>query len=221
MIEFELQRIQGRKTLAVYIGHDGKVVVRSPYGMDIEHINKFIASKSDWIAKKLRAASEEMSFVPDIKNDENIVISGETYKIKRTENSRCSVVGDILYLPYENCETAFKNYIKKAFLPYISQRTSLFAKNCGLTYKQVKIGTAAKRWGSCTCDNVINYSISVALLPLNLIDYIIMHELCHTKEKNHGNGFYFLLEKFMPDYKKRQILLKKYSALCGFFSKKK
>ena len=74
-------------------------------------------------------------------------------------------------------------------------KTGVFAQKHGLRYSQVKISSAATRWGSCSGKRVINLSLYLMLLPERLIDYVILHELAHTVEMNHGSGFWKLLDK--------------------------
>jgi predicted metal-dependent hydrolase len=93
---------------------------------------------------------------------------------------------------------------------YLPQRTSYFAEKTNLFPKSVKITSAKTRWGSCSGKDNISYTYRIMILPNHLIDYIILHELCHIKQKNHGKGFYDLLETFLPDYKNLQKELRKF-----------
>ncbi len=74
-------------------------------------------------------------------------------------------------------------------------KTALLAKQHGLTYNSVKIGSSRGRWGSCSTRRDINYSLFLMLLPERLIDYVVLHELAHTVEMNHSDRFWQLLER--------------------------
>jgi len=74
-------------------------------------------------------------------------------------------------------------------------KTALFAKQHGLTYGNVKIGSSRGRWGSCSTHKDINYSLFLMLLPERLIDYVVLHELAHTVELNHSEKFWHLLKQ--------------------------
>lgn len=74
-------------------------------------------------------------------------------------------------------------------------KTAQFARQHGLTYQSVKIGSSRGRWGSCSTKKDINYSLFLMLLPEQLIDYVVLHELAHTVEMNHGDKFWQLLER--------------------------
>lgn len=92
---------------------------------------------------------------------------------------------------------------------YLSGRTEYFSELMGLEPAGIKITSAKKRFGSCSGKNSICYSWRLMQYPPEAIDYVVVHELAHIKYKNHGKNFYKLIEKYLPDYKNREKLLKK------------
>ena len=98
--------------------------------------------------------------------------------------------------------------IKKNALPYLKERTEYFSAIMGLEPTGVKITSAKKRFGSCSAKNSICYSWRLMLYPKEAIDYVVVHELAHIAHKNHGPQFYALIEKYLPDYKEREKLLR-------------
>lgn len=89
----------------------------------------------------------------------------------------------------------------KSILPVRLERLS---KQCGLPYASVKINSSKGRWGSCSARKNINLSFFLMLLPSHLIDYVLLHELCHTREMNHSERFWGLLNQF-TDGKSRAL----------------
>ena len=98
--------------------------------------------------------------------------------------------------------------IKKNALPYLKERTEYFSAIMGLEPTGVKITSAKKRFGSCSAKNSICYSWRLMLYPKEAIDYVVVHELAHIAHKNHSSQFYALIEKYLPDYKEREKLLR-------------
>ncbi len=93
----------------------------------------------------------------------------------------------------------------------LPRRIALLSERTGLGYKSVKINVSKGRWGSCSMHKDINLSCSLMLLPGHLIDYVILHELCHTLEMNHGGHFWQLMDTFTGGCAKRlREELKKY-----------
>ena len=83
--------------------------------------------------------------------------------------------------------------LRKEAKLYIPKKTMELANRHKLTVSNIKINSAKTRWGSCTARNSLNFSLFLMQLPYELIDYVILHELSHTIHKNHGSGFYDLL----------------------------
>ena len=91
------------------------------------------------------------------------------------------------------------------------QKTHFYEGIIGVECTGVKITSARTRWGSCSARNSVCYSYRTMLLEDDLQDYIVVHELCHIKQKNHSPAFYKEIEKVLPDYKLRQQRLKNFS----------
>lgn len=98
--------------------------------------------------------------------------------------------------------------LKIKALPYLTERTKYFSDIMGVKYSGIKITSAKKRFGSCNGKNSICYSWHLMQYPPEAIDYVVVHELAHIIYKNHSKDFYKLIEKYLPDYKNREKLLK-------------
>lgn len=90
--------------------------------------------------------------------------------------------------------SAILRAMKKAAETYLPPLLSMWAERFGLTYRKVRITGARSRWGSCSAARTISLSCYLMLLPVKLMDYVILHELAHTKEMNHGPRFWELLD---------------------------
>ena len=106
--------------------------------------------------------------------------------------------------------THFLRIEATAFLP---SRLKLLAETHGFQYTSLKINSARRRWGSCSAKKQINLSLYLMLLPEELIDFVIVHELCHTREMNHGERFKKLMRAIFPNYDELNKSLKKQSIL--------
>ena len=98
--------------------------------------------------------------------------------------------------------------LKKLAQEYIPPRVAEFSRVMELYPNGVKITSAKTRHGSCSGKNNLCFSYRLMRYPKEAVDYVIVHELAHIKHKNHQKEFYELIEKYMPDYKERQRLLK-------------
>lgn len=103
--------------------------------------------------------------------------------------------------------------LKKQAQKIVELKTAHFARKYGFFYNRIAIRDQRTRWGSCSSKGNLNYNYKIVLLPENCIDYIIVHELCHLRELNHGPRFWSLLESILPDYLERISELKKFKVL--------
>jgi len=90
---------------------------------------------------------------------------------------------------------------KKKAQEIIPQRVRWYSKATGIRYRRVRISNARKRWGSCSAKGNLNFSWRLALAPLEVIDYVVVHELSHIVHGNHSQRFWALVNKFYPNYK--------------------
>lgn len=87
------------------------------------------------------------------------------------------------------------------------ERTAIYQKALGVAPKSIKIDKICNRWGSCNTRKEITYNYLIVTLPMELIDYIVVHELCHIYHMNHDRSFWRKVGSIMPDYKKRMKML--------------
>ena len=93
-------------------------------------------------------------------------------------------------------------------LKYIPQRVEYFSKIVGVDYGRITIRNQRTRWGSCSSKGNLNFNCLLMLTPTEVIDYVVVHELCHRKEMNHSKNFWIEVEKVIPDYKRSVKWLK-------------
>ena len=119
----------------------------------------------------------------------------------------------------EISDNEIQNYIRKAIerawkkeaKSYLPFRVKELAEQYNFKFKNVTIKNSKTRWGSCSSNNNINLNINLINLPLKLIDYVILHELVHTVEKNHSTNFWNLLNTYLPNAKNLNRELNKYA----------
>ena len=91
------------------------------------------------------------------------------------------------------------------------------ASEMGASYPSLSVTSAKTRWGSCSYNNALHFSFRLLYAPIEVIDYVAVHELSHTFYKNHGREFWATVERYVPDYKKKRAWLKEKSLLMEIF----
>ncbi|MBQ6353891.1 MAG: M48 family metallopeptidase [Lachnospiraceae bacterium] len=171
MFDYQLIRSK-RKTIAIQVTRDGKVVVRAPLFSTDRQIAKFIEEHEDWVTEKLGEAE----------NDDRI--------------------SSLDFTPAE-----IRVYKKRA-QGIISRRVAHYAGIMDVDYNRITIRDQKSRWGSCSEGKNLNFSWRLILMPIEVMDYVVVHELAHLKQMNHSQAFWEEVEKILPNYKEQRKWLK-------------
>ena len=102
------------------------------------------------------------------------------------------------------------NFYKKEILKYLPTLVEIHSKKMNLIPTSIKYRKNKRTWGSCNHKNELNFNILLMKFPIELMEYVIIHELAHIEHKNHSKKFWDLVEEFCPDYKQREKLFKKF-----------
>ena len=89
----------------------------------------------------------------------------------------------------------------------LTQRTAYFARQIGVTYGRITVRDQKTRWGSCSQTGNLNFNFRLILAPLEVLDYVVVHELCHRRQMNHSTQFWQEVAQVLPDYRKRKAWL--------------
>jgi hypothetical protein len=93
----------------------------------------------------------------------------------------------------------------------IAGRVNHFAHHIGRWPRLIKIKNQKKQWGSCSSNGIVRFNWKVIMTPISVLDYVVVHELCHLLHPHHSAQFWQKVQSIIPDYKKKRDLLKEYS----------
>jgi len=200
-----------RKTLSLSINEDAELVVRAPKRLSIEKIQDFIDKKENWIQSKKRLIEDQLKDVK--KNQNNLLYLGSLFPItiKQSESKALVFNGEEFItnsIDPKALSLSIKKWYKNKFREIALPRVAYFSDQHNLTVNQVRIKNQKTMWGSCSSKNNINLNYLLIMAPMDVIDYVIVHELVHTIHRNHSVNFWNSVESIMPDFMKHRQWLK-------------
>ncbi len=200
-LEYRLVRSK-RKTLALYVLPDASVEIRAPFRMQASEIEAFAASKKDWIETHVQAVQQKIRERERYSAGEGdtVLFLGKEYPVRFAEQGAVRLEQGDCILPVDERERkrALIEWYRREAEGQLPQFIEKWKSFTGISCRSVRVGNAAGRWGSCTGRNDIRLSWRLILLPEELIDYVAVHELCHTVEHNHSPMFWKKVETVLP-----------------------
>ena len=209
-----------RKTLSVCIDSLGRVTVRAPKRCSEERIFAFLRDKEAWILKhKSKTAGACMRLPGENLDGFTFSLLGKDCLVSLAERRNIAFDAEsyTLYLPQNNARERLVRWLKDNAKRILSTVTEQKAKEMGVSYASVRITSAKTRWGSCSANNAIRYTFRLLYAPKEVIEYVVVHELSHTVQKDHSKAFWAVVERFVPDWKARRKWLKDNAVLMEIF----
>jgi predicted metal-dependent hydrolase len=204
-----------RRTIALVITAEAQLVVRAPLRAPVATINDVIREKSGWIRKKIAEMKQRPQIVVHAYDEGEIFwFLGRPYPlhfvdstvkgtgIERTD--RLCVSLDIR----PDLPARLKRWYVEEAGKEIKTRCMWFSMTTGYAPSSVRITDACGRWGSCTYRGGLNFSWRLIQTPLEIVDYVIVHELVHIRQHDHSKKFWAMVKEIMPDYERRRAWLR-------------
>jgi len=190
---------------------DGRVIVTAPRHTSLRTIEAFIEAKADWITRHLNAARENTPIDLTSPNA-HLYWRGERcpVQIEHGETAQLTIENGtarfVLPHPSNPAEllALFQAHCKRHASHTLLPRIEHWAAIMGLQPTRIGFRRARTRWGSCSSRNSLSFNTWMMILPDELIDYIIVHELAHILHKNHSHDFWDLVAQYLPDWKQRR-----------------
>jgi predicted metal-dependent hydrolase len=200
-----------RRTIALHIEPDGTVVVKAPKLMFDFQIRQFVASHKDWIDKHV----EKRHYASHSREQGTYLYLGKTLQLDVGNYLHIAVKGDVLQFPealvFRKEKELHDWYIRQA-REIITTQTEYYAQRMKTSYKEITFSDTRSQWGRCTHDNRLQFNWRLVMAPLMVINYVVIHELSHTMEKNHTQMFWMKVRSQNPSYRQQIKWLKDHGA---------
>ncbi len=213
-IYFTLHKTK-RKTIGIIIDSNGDVKVHAPYYVSEKQICEVVKRKADWIIKKINEVKERNlnSVCRQFASGEKFLYLGKEYTLEIVEKdlgkSEVSIQGDTLavYIPWglyaesrrQAIEAALIKWYKQRFAEIAKERIDKYSLQLKVAPCKVMIKNQKTRWGSCSKKRNVNLNWRLIMAPVDIIDYVVVHELCHLKVMNHSKDFWNLVASVLPN----------------------
>lgn len=223
MITPDLISRSNRRTLSLSILKDGQIVVKAPLKMSNETISKFIFEKQSWIQEKLAFLHNNRQKFDNVLSYKKFLLFGNEYDIKLASVKKIQTSNDDMTIlvpvqtPKDKIIPKLVQWYKKYAKTILEERVAYLSNIMKLTPTSLKITDTKGRWGACNSRGVISFNFRVVMLDPSIIDYVIVHELCHLVEMNHSQKFWNLVFSFLPSAKTTKQKIKEYGFLLTLY----
>ncbi len=214
MVDFPAVKIirSLRKTLSLHISPKGELIVKAPFFIPEKIIHNFIKQKEDWILQSLQKVKSKIIHKKTYSDGEEFLYLGDKHKFH---------LGDFKKISFKNEQLNFPEFMKfraqkeltSWYIKESKKEITFLVENLSVkmntTYKSIRFSDTSSKWGSCFPDNSLQFNWRLIMAPLLVINYVVIHELAHTMEKNHGYKFWSKVDSYTPAYKQHRKWLKK------------
>jgi len=208
-----------RRTLAIIVEDDGRVVVRAPLRLKQQAIDEFVQARESWIVAKRGQALERASrFVPkSYVSGEEFLYLGDSYPLYIEDRQRQPLLLNggfrLSRAALPRAEAVFERWYRRQALKVISARAAAYAAANGLAFNRIRVTSARRRWGSCGHNGNLSFAWRLVMAPPPVIDYVVVHELAHLKHRNHSKRFWNKVASMLPEYRERERWLSEHGDL--------
>ena len=218
--EIKIRKNKLARSVKLSVGVDGNLRASIPYYSPEFAVRRLVNGSRDEIRKMLATHNAKNSY-----QDGDLIGKTHTLFLRKFSGEEIKISNEgnqiLVQIPQE---LAFENplvqseirktvskILRKQAKSYLPRRIDFLAEKYGFSFEKLRFSHTGTRWGSCSSSGTISLNIALMNLPHHLIDYVIIHELCHTRQMNHSSKFWQEVEKYCPDYKKYVQEIKQFS----------
>ena len=218
--EIKIRKNKLARSVKLSVGVDGSLRASIPYYSPEFAVRRLVNGSRDEIRKMLATHNAKNSY-----QDGDLIGKTHTLFLRKFSGEEIKISNEgnqiLVQIPQE---LAFENplvqseirktvskILRKQAKAYLPRRIDFLSEKYGFSFEKLRFSHTGTRSGSCSSSGTISLNIALMNLPHHLIDYVIIHELCHTRQMNHSSKFWQEVEKYCPDYKKYVQEIKQFS----------
>jgi predicted metal-dependent hydrolase len=207
-LSIEVVRTKRRKTASIQV-IDGSIQAIVPEKLSETRVEALIQKRTPWIRRKLREQSQAVTPKPkEYVSGESFTYLGRNYRLKvsRGTDPKVKLKGGYLEvgLPKKpkdgEIRSAVVDWYEAHALERLTEKTNRYAGIMGVTPKSISVRDYKSRWGSCSSKGDISYNWRIIIAPHRIVDYVVVHELCHLKHPNHSPAYWKSVKREISTY---------------------
>ena len=217
-LEMLIERTKRKKTISLQV-KDNKLVIKAPRNVSRKNIDDVIQRKQKWIKQRAILNFEEQTlrnrkFIDNEKfyfrgNEYHLsLILGSEEDVKIVDGLLLVTCKDDGAMGSKDVKSLIEGFYLRESAKILNTRTNEFAKKMKVQPTGITVKNYVSKWGSCTSKNKISYNWRIIMAPDCIVDYLIIHELCHIIEHNHSKNFWHHVETHCKDFQKKRKWLR-------------
>ena len=220
--------------MAIRIDPKAGVVIYSPQFLKADKIEEIVGKRAQWIIEKQELVKNRGYLCPakEFVSGEAFPYLGKQYRLKVIKHAskkeeKCKLINGrfMVQINRHSDGRRVKRTVRKALVDWylgraeqtIPERVKLYARQIGKWPERIEIKNHKRRWGSCSHRGIVRFNWKIIMAPVTILDYVIVHELCHLICADHSPHFWQKVQTIIPDYTKRRVQLREYSIQMGCF----
>ncbi|MGB9771460.1 MAG: M48 family metallopeptidase [Candidatus Kapaibacteriota bacterium] len=224
IIEIKELVYRKRKNFCLRIDKKGDLIVIAPYFATEKEIRQVVEKKADWIIKtrELILRNKQKTQPLNFNEGETILYLGENYKI--VFHNKSEILLDerskVIFLPYGDKQTLERKLMRFYYeqaKEILKNELDRWSRTMGLRYKTFRLKNAQRLWGSCGKNGSINLNWRLILLPKEILEHIVIHELAHLVHRNHSKQFKYFVSQYSDNYQSKERWLRENSFILQMF----
>lgn len=214
-LEYHIKRSKRIKTSELIVDSD-RIEIRTPLNKSLQDTRNIILDKADWILRKQKQYQETIQeiIIPSFEENFTLPYLGKNYRLKIKKNQPTNTmrfVNGEFVVDITTSDTneerklqireLYEDWLKRMAQKILKRRVDTYAQKVGVNVQEISVKNSLKsRWASLTKKDSINFNMHLIKAPQEVIDYIILHEICHLKIRGHSHRYWALLYRYMPNY---------------------
>jgi predicted metal-dependent hydrolase len=208
-----------RRTLGLELRADGSLTVAAPHGLSLTSIRAFVESRRSWIDAKRALLVQTKPAAPRIQfhSGARLPYLGTELALKvsiasrRRAACRCESGSLVLNVPHDHAiQPTIETWYRRAAATHAAARLAYFAPLVGRAARKLVIRAQRTRWGSCSARGTISLNWRLMQAAPEILDYVVVHELCHLLVPNHSTRFWAEVARVLPDWRRRRAELRQF-----------